>query len=404
MSATRLRKPAVCVLLAAAAILLAVQGCRAAPRPGTAAARVRPRPLPVSVRGVWVARFHYRYPDDVRTIIRRCAELGCNTVFWQVRGCGTVTYPSALEPWSREFEHRDPGYDPLALAVAEAHRRGLRIEAWVNVLPGWRGPRPPALPQQLWNAHPEWFLRDSRGRRQPLGDFYVILNPCLPEVRRHISDVIDEIATNYDIDGVHLDYVRYAWDTTPDARRRYPRDARTLALFRRETGLAPDDDPTAWDHWRANQLTRLVAGIRARLDRRRRGATLTAAVIRHPRTAYQEFFQNGVAWLRTGLVDALLPMAYTRDVGRFEADVRAYRELAGARRIVPGLGIYQHHGPEEMWAQLERCRTWGGDFALFSYASLYPTHADRAAGRPSSEVQAQRETRRRVLERFLSRR
>ena len=100
---------------------------------------------PVAAGGarVWVARFHYRYPDDVRTIIRNCADMGVNTVLWQVRGAGTVAYPSRLEPWLEEFGFTSPGFDPLALAVEEAHRRGLRIEAWVNILPGWRGPKPP---------------------------------------------------------------------------------------------------------------------------------------------------------------------------------------------------------------------------------------------------------------------
>ena len=64
--------------------------------------------MPDPVRAVWVARFHYRYPDDVRAIISNCARLGCNTVLWQVRGNGTVAYRSRIEPWSGEFNHRDP--------------------------------------------------------------------------------------------------------------------------------------------------------------------------------------------------------------------------------------------------------------------------------------------------------
>ena len=374
--------------------------------------RVQPRPVTEPVHGVWVARFHYRHADDVRTIMRNCAELGFNTVYWQVRGAGTVAYPSSIEPWSPEFNFRDPGFDPLAIAVEEAHQHGLRIEAWVNVLPGWRGEQPPPVRQQLWNAHPDWFLRDADGHRQPLtivdpktklaDSFYVILNPCLPEVRQHIVRVIEEIVSRYDVDGVHLDYVRYAWDTTPDAANKYPRDARTLAIYKRETGKRPDDDAEAWKHWRANQLTRLVASIRQMLDRRRPGATLTAAVVRNPRTAYDSFFQNGVAWLRTGMVDALLPMAYSDQLGPFEADIAAYREAVGGRRIVPGVGIYKHTNGEIMRQQLARCANWGGDFALFSYESLYPTHQDRQSSRgPSAQTRAQRQQRRAALRPFV---
>jgi uncharacterized lipoprotein YddW (UPF0748 family) len=333
--------------------------------------------MPAPVKAVWVARFHYRYPDDIRTILRNCADEGFNTVLWQVRGNGTVAYPSEIEPWSAEYGHRDPGFDPLQIAVEEAHQRGLRIEAWVNVMPGWRGPNPPPIKNQLWHTRPEWFLQDAAGNRQPLGEFYVILNPCLPEVRRYITSVIEELATNHDLDGVHLDYVRYAWDTTAKARELYPRDPQTLRYYRQQTGKHPDDDAHAWDHWRANQLTRLVGDIRDMLDRRRPGVTLTAAVWPNPQRGYEEYFQNAIAWVRTGMVDAVMPMAYTPKLDQFEGDIAAYQTLAPNARIIPGLGIYQHETADQIGWQLQRCKTWGGDFAMFSYDALHATAADR---------------------------
>lgn len=372
--------------------------------------RPAPLPMPGPVKAVWVARFHYHYPDDVRAIIRNCAELGFNTVLWQVRGDGTAMYRSRIEPWSGEYNHRDPGFDPLAVAVEEAHKHGLRLEAWVNVMPGWRGPKPPPMQNQLHYTHPEWFLHDSAGKRQPLStldpktnkptSFYVILNPCLPEVRRYITSVVEEIVTRYDVDGVHLDYVRYAWETTKNAAKLYPRDAKTLALYRRQTGKSPDDSPTDWDHWRMNQLTRLVSDIRDVIERRRSGATLTAAVIADPARAFREHFQNAPAWLSAGLVDALMPMAYTTDADRFSANVRAYRRAAPQGRIIPGLGIYKHAAPAPMRAQLERCQAWGGEYALFSYDSLLSNHTDRAAKKPNPQRLAQRRTRLNVLRSF----
>ena len=272
-----------------------------------------------------MARFHYRYPDDIRTIMRNCARDGFNTVLWQVRGEGTVLYPSRIEPWSAEYGYRDPGFDPLRLAVEEAHRNGLRIEPWVNVMPGWKGPKPPPVRSQLWHAHPDWFLRDAAGARQPLGKFYVILNPCLPEVRHYIASVIEEIVANYDVDGVHLDYVRYAWETTPNARDFYPRDPTTLSVYRQQTGRHPDDNPREC----------------------------------------------------AGLVNAVMPMAYSAQLDDFERYIGAYRQLGTTRRIVPGLGLYKHETAEQTGRQLGRCRGWGGDFALFSYDSLHATAGDR---------------------------
>ncbi len=364
------------------------------------------------VHAVWVARFHYHYPDDIRTIIRNCADAGVDTVYWQVRGDGTVAYPSQIEPWSREYDFRNPGFDPLAIAVETAHAHDLRIEAWINVMPGWKGPDRPPMPGQLFNAHPDWFIHDEAGRPQPLvsknektgnrESFYVILNPCLPDVRRHITAVVEEIVTLYDVDGIHLDYVRWAWDATPGAKRRFPRDPVTLKLYHRETGRHPDDDLNAWDAWRANQLTHLVADISETVQSKRPGGSLTAAVWRHPRRAYQDYLQNGVAWLRSGLVDALVPMAYTADPQAFRADIKAYHDVVGARLIIPGIGVYKHDKPETLYAQLQQCSLWGGDFALFSYASLFPTAGDRGKT-PAQHQAAQqlRHTRRAVVNSFL---
>jgi len=381
----------------------ALSGCRSgvgeAPRakasPARRVGRTGPRPFPSVVRAIWVSRYHFRYAEDVRAIIENCAASGCNTVLWQGRGEGTVMYPSNLEPWGREFDFRDPGFDPLALAIEEAHKRGLRLEVWFNVMTGWRGKTPPPIPEQLYNAHPDWFIQDASGHRPPPGDGYAILNPCLPEVRRHIVCVAEEIASRYDIDGLHLDYVRYAWDEIPKAKKLYPRDARTLALFRRDTGHAPDDDPEGWNHWRANQITRIVVDIREMLQRRRPGASLTAAVWRNPTTGYNDSLQNSVVWLRSGIVDAIMPMAYTERASEFAADIMSYRRLAPGRHVVPAIGLYMLKSTNQTADQLRLCVGWSGDYGLFSYESLFPTHGDRGMNaRAREEAQRLRDARR----------
>jgi uncharacterized lipoprotein YddW (UPF0748 family) len=311
-----------------------------------------------------------------------------------------LQYPSGIEPWSAEYDYRDPGFDPLQIAVEQAHQHGLRIEAWVNVMPGWKGPQPPPIRSQLWYTHPDWFLHDAAGQRQPLGKSYVILNPCLPEVRRHVASVIEEIVTNYDVDGIQLDYVRYAWDSTDNARSLYPRDPTTLGLYREETGRHPDDDPQAWDRWRAGQLTRLVGQIKDSVEHRP-GATLTAAVWASPQVGYGDYLQDASGWLRRGMVDAVMPMAYTSELDRFEGYIEAYRRSASTGRVIPGLGIYKHETREQLGRQLEQCRSWGGDFALFSYDSLHATAGDRSKSIDPQKSRL-RQMRTGVVQRFQS--
>ena len=134
------------------------------------------------------------------------------------------------------------------------------------------------------------------------------------------------------------------------------------------------------------------------MTRRRPGATLTAAVWRNPEAGYRDNLQNSVAWLRAGLVDAIMPMAYTDKLDPFDADIRAYGHLAEGRPVVPGLGIYLHKNPDAMRDQLARCAAWGGAFALFSYESLFATAGDRnISPRVRAESQTERQMRRAVL-------
>lgn len=362
---------------------------------------VRTHVLPEAIRAVWVARFHYRTAADIAEIMRESAALGFNTVLFQVRGTASVAYPSELEPWAEEFDDRNPGFDPLGVAVAEAHRHGLRVEAWINVMPAWRGKRPPANPAHLYHTRPEWFLHDARGRRQPLNDHYVILNPCRADVRDHIVAVAEEIVTRYAVAGLHLDYVRYAWEETPGAAQQFPGDPETLALYQRETGLRPADDQAAWSAWRTAQLTRLVVELRTMLARRRPDAALTAATWGNPERGLREYLQDAAGWLAAGVLDAAYPMVYRTRLADFENDLAVYDRLAPGSRLVPGLGIYLHREADQTRAQLDRCAARGGDWALFSFETLSDIWKDRLATRPDAARASQQAWLRAVLAEFV---
>ena len=194
-------------------------------------------------------------------MIERCSRAGFNTVLFQVHLTRTAFYRSRHEPWTEEYPGGDPGFDPLETAVQEAHARGMALHAWVNVMPGWRGSEPPRDRRQLYNAHRDWFLRDQSGRLQPLGEFYVSVNPCLPEVRRYLVSVFEEIVTRYAVDGLHLDYIRFPLDKAPRGSD-YPHDAHTLQFYRQATGKRPQDSRSRWTLWRQQQVTQLVREIR----------------------------------------------------------------------------------------------------------------------------------------------
>ena len=341
------------------------------------------------IRAIWVTRWDYKSPADIARVMDNCKSAGFNTVLFQVRGAGTVCYPSKIEPWADEFGGRDPGFDPLAVACKEAHRRGLSLHAWVNVIPGWRGNKPPGNPRQLYNARPDWFWRDASGRRQPLG-WYCSLNPCYPEVRKYLVAVMREIVVNYPIDGLHLDYMRFAneWNNSyppgssvPD----YPRDRRTLALFKRATGRTPEQAPGAWNAWRTEAVTQVVRDLHSMIRQVDPKVKLTSAVGASPDQARRNHFQDARQWIAEGLVDAVYPMNYDADMRVYTQRQLVWTSMRPRVPVVTGVMFDKRDGGKVV-AQVDRAARTGTHFAAFAYNSLFERTDGR--GRPLMDGQS----------------
>ncbi len=343
---------------------------------GAAPARSAPHE---PTRALWVTRFDYRTQADVERVVSDAASAGINTLVFQVRGNATALYKSPFEPWAEQFDFKDPGFDPLEVALRAARARGIALHAWVNVMPAWWGTKPPADKRQVWHTKPEWMWYDQHGKRQELCErFYVSLNPCLPEVRAYLADVMRDIAERYAVDGLHLDYIRFpneAPATPKGSGADYPRDARTVALFRQETGKDPAKDRAAWDRWRAEQVTHLVRGIRKAVKGARGTVELSAAVGPAPEKSAGTYFQDSRAWLAEGLLDAVYPMNYAADLATFEQRCQVWREIAGDARVVMGIML----GGKDVAAhrdQLALAQRMFPGWCLFAYAKVWDSPGD----------------------------
>ncbi len=342
-----------------------------------------------AVRAIWVTRWDYKTAQDIERVMDNCRVAGFNTVLFQVRGAGTAFYRSRLEPWAEELGGCDPGFDPLAVACQTAHRRGLKIHAWANIVPGFRGKVPPSDPKQLYHARASWFWRDKFGRRQPLG-WYCSLNVCYPEVRRYLRDVMREIVVGYPIDGLHMDYIRFPNEhnksypedaTVPD----YPRDARTLAMFHRATGKTPEQSPGAWTAWRTAQVTQLVRDIHDMIAQERPRVVLSAAVSANTIKAKRHHFQDAPTWLAEGLIDAAFPMNYAESALIFDVQLQSWLAMATPQPIVTGI-MFDKRDPSLVAEQVARASAGGRHFAAFAYNSLFERLDDR--GQPLYDEQS----------------
>eukprot|EP00741_Cyanophora_paradoxa_P012306 tig00000169_g11892.t1 len=364
----------------------------------------RPRHHEKGIRAVWVTRFDYRTKEDVQRIIQNCADAGFNTVHFQVRGDGTAWYRSSVEPWAEQLGP-NPSFDPLQEAIRAAHDRGMELHAWVNVMPGWRGTSPPRDPEQLYNKHPEWFWYDQNGKRQPLTkNFYVSVNPCLPEVRQYLVNVCREIVQQYEVDGLHMDYVRFPneesvpWGSKTD----YPRDARTVNLFRKETGKTPEADTEAWTKWRSDCITSLVRDVRRMVDEEKPKVVLSCAVCAEPDYSRKRFFQDAQRWREECLVDHVYPMNYTQSLETFNKRTSTWcpADKKGCTGVVMGvdMGIGGWEvNKQQVASATDKC----GGFAAFAYANLFDSHHLECAAKDGHQ-RTRKEQKRQGLAAFMA--
>jgi uncharacterized lipoprotein YddW (UPF0748 family) len=359
--------------------------------------------LPKEVRAVWVTRFSYASAvpaDAIRLIERtigRAAGAGFNVVYFQVRGNGDAYYRSDLVPWARALTGtlgKDPGWDPLQVALDTARDAGVELHAYWNTHSAWPTPAgcasasggcrcepsrtctlPPAspvgMPNHLLYEHPEYMAVTDGGVSEDTE--YYWFSPGHPAVQAHLLAAASELLDRYPVDGLHLDRIRYPGP-------RYSFDAESRAQY---LALPAATRPSYAD-WQREQVSQTVGELYAALRQRRPGAVLSAAVwgIYKPLAGcstsqgYGDYFQDSVGWMQTQRIDALVPMMYW-DIAQGCTDWAALLQgfLAGAngRPIVAGmLGLDQGVPKmERMAARIEHARTVGAaGTAIFASSYL----------------------------------
>lgn len=345
------------------------------------------------VRALWVTRFDYTTPEDVSLIVSNVAAAGFTDVFFQIRGNGTAYYDSRIEPWAFELSGKDvsalgsdPGWDPLQHALDHAAGTGLRVHAYMNVLPGWKGLEdPPAEAGQLWTAHPEWFMVDSLGSKMlPTSGWYAFVNPVLPEVRAHLRGIVRELC-RYDVAGIHLDYIRYPHDYHIVAPQRYPDASEEEIMRRSEFSYDPvslerlaaqyGSDVTKKEitRFRCDSVTRVVREISAVMQEERpNDCLLSASVLGNPVQGKHMAYQDSGAWVRQGVVDWAVQMNYgTKSFHRYLKEIKKAGGRKGFRNSVV-VGINCKNDVEDILYQIETARESGSrGFSLFSYDFLF---------------------------------
>lgn len=264
--------------------------------------------------------------------------LNVNTVFLQTRLRGDVIYPSDYEPFSAVLTGapgRNPGYDPLAFAIEECHKRGIELHAWLVTLPLGKREHVQSLGRNS--------LRAARPNlcRMHKGEWFI--EPGEPAAAEYLSKLAAEIVSNYNVDGVHLDYIRY-----PDRPSTY-QDSKLYRKYGNGRTLAD---------WRRDNITRIVRGVYDKVKSIKPWVCVSVAPLgKHDDlSSYSSFgwnahntvYQDVQMWLREGIVDAIFPMLYFKG-NDFYPFVRDWVEHSAGRHVAPGIGVYRILPDEGNW-------------------------------------------------------
>ena len=240
-------------------------------------------------------------------------EQNMNTIFFQVRPMGDALYESSYAPWSKYLTGtlgENPGYDPLAFAVDEAHKRGLELQAWFNPfrinsnsenfsIDDYIDELPEESPLK---NNPDWIVKYNN---------YHYLDAGIPEVREYIIDTIIEVVENYNIDGVVLDDYIYPY---PSGGLEFP-DEDTYEKY--------GEGFTSKDDWRRNNINSFISELYSQIkdtnvevkfgvspfgiwrNGESIGGSNTSGL-----SSYDDVYVDSKKWIQEGWIDYIIPQIY----------------------------------------------------------------------------------------------
>ncbi len=341
------------------------------------------------IRGLWVVRDSIVSRSMVEQVVNFADSSGFNVLFVQVRGRGDAYYRSNFVPGPEEFPYIPDTFDPLATVIELAHARGIEVHAWFNMYLTWSEDKNPLNPLHIVNTHPGWFMVSINGvsmadcpmesiRNHTIVGRYI--SPGLEEVRSYLSRVITEVLVRYNIDGVHMDYIRYPG-------RSHDFHDRIRQHYKRRYGVDPvavvldgaNIDVTMrylekWVDYRSDQIDTQVRSVARRIKIVNKDICLSAAVKPDVSEAYYEFGQNWAGWLREEIVDFVVTMSYFPETAWVEDVLNDSLKNVDRKKVLGGIGAYKLT-PGETADQIKLMRNMGlMGYCIFSYTTLNSPH------------------------------
>jgi len=346
---------------------------------------------PPEFRAFWADAFHagFKSTSEIDTLIGWALAGNYNAIIAEVLAFQDTGATGHGAYWNSNIVPKaadiSGNIDPLQELVTRAHAAGLEVHCWLvafRISTTWPIPSNPTVA-----AHPEWLMvpKASMGTVAKVGSDYVF-DPGSPDVQDYLMSIVHELGMNYDLDGIHWDYIRY---TQTDAG--YPVNTSyagsTLKRFQTITGYSGTPNATgntSWNDFRRRTVTEVVrramtatGTIPGRTRPLRHSAavvTWTPASSDFHQTSPYAVFSDWEYWQSQGYLDATVPMSYFDEAAhgttyRAWVDNSVAWATAAGRQVFIGPGIYMNTFADSC-AQMLYARAAGADgLATYSYAS-----------------------------------
>ncbi len=344
------------------------------------------------LKGTWI-RPTEKNIYEVRRTLDSMQAIGINSIFLETYFHGYTIFPSKTMR-SYNFTEQNPifaGFDPLKAYVTEAHARNMKVHVWFESF--YVGNKHPNNdPNSILSIKPEWGNKNKANAAKqgyvthPVEHNGYFLDPANPEIHNFLVLVVKEIISNYGVDGINLDYIRYPsaqkatsagyeasnWGYTSYAREE----------FKKLYGVDPinigykDDMWYKWNEYRQNKITIYLSKMRKAA---RNKAVLSAVVFPDYKTALETKQQNWIKWTNGDYLDAITPLILTADDALFEIMLKEIKtKISSGTTIYPGLFVgFMEGETEDLLKQINVSRSLkSSGVILFDWAHLDNKYKD----------------------------
>jgi uncharacterized lipoprotein YddW (UPF0748 family) len=327
--------------------------------------------LSSEIRAVWLPAWDMTSPELLEEIVESCSKNGINQILAQVRYRGDALYipnkkdSTFINPEPRSHVLKDSLFDPLAYLIDIASSKNIEVHAWVTVYV-FTPRNLKFLPSNhLYRKKPEWITHDIHLKRMHYNSYEgAFLEPGLPEVQDYLYNVLMDIVINYEINGLHLDYIRY-----PDTDFGYHPQARKLF----EQGVQYRD-AESWQNWKEEQIGKLIRRIYWQIRKRKPHIAITAAVVADVTKAVNNYGQNWLQWLEDDYIDKVYLMSYSKNTNDILRLAEQFNKTRFRNQIVFGLRAWddaKKYKGSEITAKIKVIQTLNfSGYALFSSTGI----------------------------------